>query len=107
MCVVQHAWPPARLGPATQAPRQELRMSSVVVEVLWDHPETATQPPEPAWTVFLRKTIKKGHMGETNQWGRPGWEVLSSSQDDTTTHSGRSLPPDGRSPRSQPLPESQ
>lgn len=47
------------------------------------------------------------NMEETNQWGGPGREVLSSDQDDTTTHSGRSLPPDGRSPRGRPLPESQ
>lgn len=60
VCVAQHvcAMPPS---PGTSRSHhactvyRELRMSSVVVEVLWDHPETTSQPPEPARTVFLGK----------------------------------------------------
>lgn len=62
-----------------------------------------TRPLETIWDIFLQKTIKKVPEG-TPQWSSPGWEVLSSRQDDSTPPSGRSLPANRCSPHGQPLP---
>lgn len=70
--------------------------------MLWDHQKPRLNLQSLLRQYFCEK-YKKG------RWGKPisGVAQAGSSQDDTTTHSGRSLPPNGRSPRGLLLPESQ
>lgn len=45
-------------------------------------------------STFIAFISAKNNAKGAQAVGSPGWEVLSSGQDEATTHPGRSLPPD-------------